>query len=288
VKTQHRVALIKRIGKRLATESWTDIDLTLRQFGLPWSPTWEGGQDRYAYCIQHIERGNDAALLALGDYLFGTSDDEASSTRNELPWQANRFRLFLSHISAAKTLASDAKTALATRAIDGFVAHEDIEPTKEWVVQIELALETCDALAAILTDGFHESKWTDQEIGFCVNRRILIIPVRLGVTPYGFISRYQALTPSIKDATVVADRLFEILCKHDLTAEKMSAALVAQFADSDSFASAKANAKLLQRVRAWTPERLREIEQAVEKNRQVREAIGVPEVVRAIVTNYGK
>ncbi len=282
-----RVALIKRISKQLATEDWTDIDLTLRQFDLPWSVTWEGS-DKYGYCVHHIENGTDDSLVALGNYLFGGSVTDSSSARRELPWETNRFRLFLGHVSAEKKFVSAVKKHLAGRGIDGFVAHEDIEPTRKWLDQIEVALETCDALAAILTEGFHESKWTDQEVGFCVNRRVLVVPVRVGIDPYGFISRYQGFTPLSKDATVVACGLFDILCKHDLTAEKMGVALVNHFAESGSFAEARSNVKLLEHVKSWTPGMLREIEQAAEKNRQIRESFNVPEAVRAIVRKYGK
>ena len=287
MKPSAKVELIKRISKKLAADDWTDIDLTLRQFELPWSPEWNNS-DKYGYCVHHIEDASDAALVGLGNHLFGSSGEDLPSAGRELFWQPNRFRLFLSHISAEKKLASNIKKHLADGGIDGFVAHEDIEPTKKWLDQIELALETCDALAPILTPGFHESKWTDQEVGFCVNRRVLIVPVRLGVDPYGFISRYQGFTPPTRHSQAIASGLFDILCKHDLTAEKMGVALVNHFAESGSFADARTNVKLLSHVRSWTPEMLREIQQAVEKNRQIRESFNVPEAVRAIVKKYGK
>jgi TIR domain len=239
--------------------------------------------------VETLQRAQeDDFLLALGNYLFGAPGGGPPPPERESPWKANHFRLFLSHISAQKQFVSAVKSSLATRGIDGFVAHEDIEPTKEWLDQIEIALETCDALAAILTNGFHESQWTDQEVGFCVNRRVLVIPVRLGVDPYGFVSRYQAFTPLPADSGAVASGLFDILCKHDLTAEKMGPALVSLFADSCTFADAKQKVKLLERVRRWTPEMLREIEQAVEKNSQIRDSFGVPEAVRGIVRAHGK
>ena len=50
-----------------------------------------------------------------------------------------------------------------------------------------------DALAAILTPGFNESKWTDQEVGVAVGRGSLIIPIRKGMNPYGFIGKYQGM-----------------------------------------------------------------------------------------------
>jgi hypothetical protein len=288
MKASEKVELIKRIGQRLATESWTDIDLTLGQFQFP-PPSlgWLGG-DKYSYCIERVQQGDDDSLLALGAHFFGEQPNELTPIVKDLPWAPNRFRLFLSHLSAEKRFVASIKMRLAEKAVDCFVAHEDIEPTTTWVEQIEAALGTCDALAAILTEGFHRSEWTDQEIGVCVNRRVLIIPVRLGLDPYGFIGRYQALTPIANEPEIVAQGIFRILCKHELTAEKMSKALVSQFADSGSFADVRVNVRLLDEVARWTPNLLREIEQAVEKNRQVRDSFRVPEIVRAIVERHRK
>jgi len=287
MKPSARLVLIQRICRQLATEQWADIDLTLRQFNLPWSRVWESS-DKYTYCVHHVEKGDDDALVALSGHLFGDSQHSLVSAARELPWKAQRFRLFLGHISSEKKLTSKIKKHLSDCGIEAFVAHEDIEPTREWLDQIEIALETCDALAPLLTPGFHDSNWTDQEVGFCVNRRVLIVPVRLGVDPYGFIARYQGFTPSEADPRAIADGLFKILCKHDLTSERMGTSLVSHFTDSESFASAKTNVKLLQHVKTWTPEMLREIEQAVEKSRQIRESFNVPEAVRAIVKKHGR
>ena len=79
---------------------------------------------------------------------------------------------------------------LETRGIHCFVAHIDIEPTREWQDEIESALETCDALAAYLTPDFVISRWCDQEVGFCVGRALPILPIRMGVDPHGFIAKY--------------------------------------------------------------------------------------------------
>jgi hypothetical protein len=75
------------------------------------------------------------------------------------------------------------REALRSVGISGFVAHTDIHPTREWQDVIESALETCEALAAYLTDDFHESLWTDQEVGFCVGRAVAILPLKAGRDP---------------------------------------------------------------------------------------------------------
>jgi len=287
VKSSERVKLIRHVGDRLKDLEWDELDLTLRQFGFPWSPQWSG--DKGAYCIYHAEQGEDKALLDLYEHLSGGAKFEGVPYGDGAHlWQEGHFRLFLTHISSAKKLMSTIKANLAPKAIDAFVAHDDIEPTREWEQEIEAALETCDALAAFLTPDFHESLWTDQEVGFCVRRRVLIIPVRMGMDPYGFLGRYQALTPGTRDAAWIADALFEILLEHDLTAERMAPAVVTMFENSGSFAGAKQNLEYVKRVKRWSPELLRRLEQAIESNGQIESAWGVPEQVRQLVKEHSR
>jgi hypothetical protein len=112
--------------------------------------------------------------------------------------------------------------------ISSFVAHEDIEPTKEWQEEIEKALFSMDALAAILTSKFNDSKWTDQEVGVAVGRGSLIIPIRKGMDPYGFIGKYQGMQGDGKTIRQVAERVFRILSNHPKTKEKLAGGLVHQ------------------------------------------------------------
>src|SRR5437660_11100386 len=106
-------------------------------------------------------------------------------------WTADSLRLFVSHIAAHKDIAHKLKEALENDSNSAVVAHSDIEPTREWQTEIENALRTMDAMLAILTPGFHESSWTDQEIGFALGRGLFIIPLRHGLDPYGFIGKFQ-------------------------------------------------------------------------------------------------
>ena len=74
-------------------------------------------------------------------------------------WTPGFFRLFISHTSQNKLSAHNLKSTLAKYPVAAFVAHDDIEPTKEWQAEIERALRTADALAAIITPEFIGSRW---------------------------------------------------------------------------------------------------------------------------------
>lgn len=127
-------------------------------------------------------------------------------------WGNEGYRVFLSHKNEVKKETAKLKENLKLFGISGFVAHEDIHPTKEWQYEIENALFSMDAFVALMTEGFHDSNWTDQEVGVAFGRGIPIISVKLGKDPYGFIGKFQAL-PCSWD--LAAKEIVKILIKYD-------------------------------------------------------------------------
>lgn len=135
-----------------------------------------------------------------------------------------RFRLFISHLAIHKNKATRLKSCLVRYGIDGFVAHEDIEPTLEWQNEIENALRTMDAFLAIHTAGFSKSIWAQQEVGYAVGRGVQTISLQMGEDPTGFISKHQALRRGDRKAEEVAGEIDGILAKDPRTREKLKAA----------------------------------------------------------------
>jgi TIR domain len=122
-------------------------------------------------------------------------------------WGDVGYRVFLSHKAEVKVQAAQLKEQLMLFGVSAFVAHTDIRPTKEWQDEIERALDSMDAFVALLTTDFHESDWTDQEVGYALGRGVPIIAVKLGMTPYGFIGKFQALSCTWDDTPVALVQL---------------------------------------------------------------------------------
>ncbi len=74
-----------------------------------------------------------------------------------------------------------------------FVAHEDIAPTTDWLNEIRKALNTCHAFTALICEEFPKSRYCDQEVGFAMQRGILVMPIRLEGDPYGFMAPLQGV-----------------------------------------------------------------------------------------------
>jgi len=277
-----RIRHIESIARNLAGEEWATIDLSLKQFRLPISSSW-GNSDRHAYIVRMIEDGEDEKLVGLLEHLSGNQ----TTIQNPSFWTNGYLRVFLSHISTHKKEASDLQQVLSNYAISTFVAHEDIEPTKDWQNEIEGALLTMDAFVALITPDFHSSNWTDQEIGFALARRVLVIPIRLGMDPYGFVARHQAIKGQISNPSGMANDIFHALLSNQQTQRQMREALVTKFETSWSFQEAKNNMAILEDAKSFPSDLVPRLVKAVEDNRQIRDATGVPYRLERLVKDSG-
>ena len=265
-----RVRVISEIGRRLGSVEWSLVDLTLRQFGLPWREDWSG--DTQAYVLRMIEDGDDDVLLSLGRHL-GYELASRPEVGQPTFWKSGYFRLFVSHLAEHRLFAAALQDKLLRLGVSSFVAHNDIEPTREWQDEIEAALATCDGMLVLLHPGFHESKWTDQEIGYAMGRQVLIVAARFGTDPYGFIGRFQGMNGNGKTDRTLARELFDILRQHETTRARTAEAVGALFCQSDSFAEAKDNMKLLEETTHWSASLSDRVRSASTSNRQISDAV---------------
>ena len=280
-----RITLMKSIAQRLGHEDWSLIDLTLKQFALPWAEQWSGSSE--AYVLEMIERAGDDVLLDLGRHVGFQLHGPAQ--RVDPPfWRKGMFRLFVTHLAAQRALAGELQEALLPFGISAFVAHNDIAPTQEWQTQIETALATCDAVVALLHPHFHESNWTDQEVGFGMGRGVPVFSVRFGEDPYGFIGRFQAFQGEGKSAAQLARELFEAYRKNKETQAKMAEILIGLLEESSSFAGAKTNMDYLEELEVWDRSFSARLQAAIKNNSQVEGAWGVPDRIRRLVTKWAE
>ena len=152
-------------------------------------------------------------------------------------WGSEHVRVFLSHKATVKENTSQVKQALARCGVAAFVAHEDIEPTEEWQREIERALFSMDALVALLSEDFHDSNWTDQEVGVAIGRGVPLIAVRLGMDPYGLMGKGQGLGGcSWADPNGVAVKVFQLLHKRLPDKSRLFECALSAYSKSGSFA----------------------------------------------------
>lgn len=284
-----RVDTIRDIASRLeGLDDLGEFELILRQFGGS-TPDWEFFTgSTYQAAVYGIEDLDDQTLVELHEYLGGQPGEEVTLAGGG-PWPERRFKLFMGHISAHASIVGEVKTALDEYGIAGFVAHADIAPSLEWQTVIEVALASADAFVAFLHDGFKESDWTDQEVGYALRRKLLIVPLIFDLTPYGFMGRYQGVIRcSNRSASEIADYIFQAVISDDRTRAKAEEALITSFVESGSFDQANARSRRMhEHVSEWTPERVERIQQAADENGQISGAWHAMPRVESIVDEHG-
>lgn len=128
-------------------------------------------------------------------------------------WKEGYFNLFLSHLSSNRARMSAMKSAFDRWGICAFIAHEDIEPSRDWRSEVEAALETMDVMVAVVEPGFKESDWCCQEVGYALGRKIDIIPLRAGMDPFGFFGKYQGIQIKRRTPTDAANEVTKLLLR---------------------------------------------------------------------------
>jgi nucleoside 2-deoxyribosyltransferase len=178
-------------------------------------------------------------------------------------WGEGGYRVFLSHKSEMKVQTSELKERLKVFGVSAFVAHEDIHPTQAWQDEIENALASMDAFVAVMTENFHESDWTDQEVGYAVARGVPIIAAKLGRDPYGFIGKFQAMRTTWKSC---AEDIAKIL----IVNESMLREYLLALKSCSNFDMGNSQSNLLGSITSLTHPQIDELIQTYNKNSQLR------------------
>jgi len=182
-------------------------------------------------------------------------------------WGDVGFRLFLSHKSEVKKETAALKDGLRLFGISCFVAHEDIHPTKAWQDEIENALASMDGFVALMTENFHDSDWTDQEVGYAVARGVPIIAVRLGKDPYGFIGKFQALSSTWQ---LAAEDIVKILIKN----EQILSAYIQALRNCPNWDSGNTLASVLPGIEKLTASQINALVAAYNETSELRGSFG--------------
>jgi hypothetical protein len=201
--------------------TWDDLVLFFRRMRIP-EPDFGGRSYTFTDLMrEYMAECSDEVLLDIAhqlglDVASKDSDAPVISATSKY-WLIDHFRVFISHVHTAKLQAGGLRIALQRYGISAFVAHEDIDTSDEWQEEILRALTSMDAFVAILTPDFNSSKWTDQEVGIAVARNVLLIPINKGEIPYGFLSKYQALSSNGLMVKDVAGEVFRTVATSQRT-----------------------------------------------------------------------
>lgn len=262
-----RITIINKIATLLDKRGWSEIDLILGQHGLPTNDLWVGSEAR-TYVIDMVKDSSDSNLSALHSYLTSESD---SVTLGRSPYSGEKVRVFMSHLALHRELVGLAGQRLANFKVEAFVAHDSIEPSREWQQVIEAGLSDCDAMVVFLHAGFKESNWCDQEVGWVMGRNRPLLPLNFDLHPHGFMGKFQSLPCHGQNGWQVGNSIMNWLVTVPTLHSRLAESLSQAFSDSGSWDFTRALIPLLEQIPSFTEDQLSRIENAARVNVNVRE-----------------
>jgi hypothetical protein len=130
-----------------------------------------------------------------------------------------------------------------------------------------------EVFLALITDDFHVSIWTNQEIGFAKARHIPIISLKLGRDPQGFIADKQALKGDIEWPDRSSSEIFKLLADKLRQRDRLQGAIITAFCDTPNWNEARSRfdemSKLVDKL---LDEELSQIKAAFAANDQLHKA----------------
>jgi hypothetical protein len=217
-----KIALVKEVASVLGEMPLADVNLYLRE-----CEVWPLHEVEWEYepseTLASLKKRRDKRLKeSLSELTFETLDN----LRSALAWnsesagveklardqrsQLKPLTLFASHLADHKAFVSKVSQGLNSYGISLFVAHDAIEPGTIFEDEIRRSLDSVDGAVFFIHQGFRESAWCDQEVGWLMGRKVPFHTIRFtNEAPHGFISPQQALTvqPDISASRIARDIL---------------------------------------------------------------------------------
>lgn len=189
-------------------------------------------------------------------------------------WTPGHLRLFMSHRDTHKAKARELADALSSYGISAFVAHDTIEPMTTWQREIEKGLETMEVMLAFVTDDFHDSYWTNQEIGYALGKGVPIISIKFERhDPAGFIGTKQALKGDIDDLKRSALEIYKLLVDKLGQQGRLRQTLISAFVNSPDFNEPRDRFdRLAETISSLSDTEVDQIQQAFSSNDQLNGA----------------
>ena len=178
---------------------------------------------------------------------------------------------FISYASDIKRTAGHIKIYLDRYGFNCFLAHEDILPQTKWPKEILKALKQCDLFLPLLTTGFTESFFCQQETGFAYCRDVEILPVMISKAPMGMIADLQAVKFNKEEFESSCWKIVVHVGKRKKLSEPVLDKLIDWFGNSSTYKDATENAKKILNEFDFSEEQVEDIRKHIKTNSQIYE-----------------
>ncbi len=194
---------------------------------------------------------------------------------------------FLSYSSKDKILAGKVKKALEEFGFDVFLAHDSISPSVEWQREILKQVRNRKVFIALLTNAFDESEWTDQETGFAIAKRAVMVPLDVEKGPSGFLKSYQAIRLDSSDIEETCFKIAKsVASRSERFGKEIRAVLIKNLGDAESYDGAGSIASKLRQIDGLTSEEINQLLMLASENSQVYESGSASTHLRQLISKH--
>lgn len=162
-----------------------------------------------------------------------------------------RIRVFFSHSSKDYELVAALADYLGAIGLEVFVAHKQIEVSRQWEQRITEEINRAEVFVALLTKNFHASDWTDQEFGMALALEKTIVPLADPILPYGFMAKTQAhrLDGDLRQAAV---EIGKAIASESKLTRRLRSALARHLKDCANYDQAIAATRLINELKGFS------------------------------------
>jgi hypothetical protein len=291
--------MLKKIAEWALGSDWEDLEMILNECGVNHDERYNQTTKEYIYEI-FKGQSDETVESVYGAFVTDPTIGLETGTVRHDEFGDSPIKMFLSHLSADKTIVKAVKDELYQYGISAFVAHEDIHPSAIWREEIELALNRCNAMSVFLSPAVHKSEWIDHETAFAYARGVPIIPLSFGVLPYGIIEKIQAhkisnvpIEPHEKikvrgDVSKLVEAIIQTLVMNDATRSLAERGFVKALIYSHSFDQTRRLWGMVKDRTSWDDETVQWLEGSL-ANTQVAKCDPVANEINSLILSerYG-
>ena len=140
-----------------------------------------------------------------------------------------------------------------------------------------------DMLIALMTKGFKDSPWTNQEIGYALGKKVPVLSINIGGEPCGFPAKYQAINSTWDN---LGRDIKNTIFQYFLNVPKVLDTYINLMRTCGSFNEGNSLSEYLPYLKQLTDEQVDEIIEIYDSNSQLRGSLGFNGA--DINNNYGE
>lgn len=225
------IELVLALSKKLQELDSDHEALVLKTYGISSRPDELWGP-RPSIIEWLMNNASENQILEIALYF---DIDQASGTNQHAHNSVQPLKLFGSHLSDFRNFVGAVATELKFFGVDLFVAHDTIPMDALWEQEIAESLKTCHAGVTFHHQGFSQSYYCMQEVGWLIGRDLPIARLIFNENPLGLLASRHGRNVANQQCRYVVGALLDWISSISELQVPFSESLSEAFLNSTSF-----------------------------------------------------